>query len=48
MTHIYVYTVPAAWIDAPREAYYVTYDCAPVSHAYDISKPPSHCTLLIL
>lgn len=46
MTHIYVYTVPAAWIDAPREAYYVTYDCDG-SHAC-AAKSPSHCALLIL
>lgn len=44
MTTIWIYHVPAAWLDWNREAYYVTYDCA---HAYD-AKSPSHCTLLIL
>lgn len=48
MAYFYVYTVPAAWIGAPRDAYYVTYDCAQPSHVYDTSTSPSHCTLLIL
>lgn len=43
---IYVYTVPAHWLDMPREAYFITYDWRP-DHAY-APPSPSMSYMLIL
>lgn len=49
MASIWTYRAPQAWDDAfERDAYLVTYDCAKPTHAYDVSKSPSHCVLLVL
>jgi len=40
MSYLFVYLIPQAWFDLPRDAYFVTYTCFE-SDAEDAPRSPS-------